>query len=108
MTNSKTILYFQTTREASDQNEERALLFTHEFKITIHNYKSTILSTYPSKSSTKVWLVPSNPQQIYNSSLKILQQIYNSSLKILQQILDEIFSPHLHDLLLEVYSHLED
>ena len=36
------------------------------------------------------------------------QQIYNSSLKILQQILDEIFSPHLHDLLLEVSSHLED
>ena len=54
------ILYYQTTREASNQNEERALLFIHEFKITNHNYRSTILSTYPSKSSTNLQLIPQN------------------------------------------------
>ena len=87
----------QTTRDISNQKEERALLFIHEFKISDHNYRSTILSTYPSKSSTKstahpfksstnIQLIPSNPQQI----------------------LDEIFSPHFHDILLEVSPHLED
>ena len=86
MTNFKTILYFQITREASNQNEERSLLFIHELKITDHNYRSTILSSYPSKSSTNLQLIPTNPQQI----------------------LDEIFSPHFHDLLLEVSSHLQD
>ena len=85
MTNSK-LFYFQTTREISNQNEERALIFIHEFKITDHNYRSTILSNYPFKSSTNLQLIPSNSQQI----------------------LDEIFSPHFHDLLLEVSSHLED
>ena len=97
MTSSKTIVYFQTTREASNQNEERALLFIHEFKITNHNYRSTILSTYPSKSSTDLQIIPLNTQQIYNLSLEILQQM-----------LDEIFSPYVHDLLLEVSSHIED
>ena len=81
----------QTIREISNQNEERALLFIHEFKITDLNYISTILSTYPSKSSTNLQLIPQNPQQIYNSSLQILQQI-----------LDEIFSPHFHNPLLEI------
>ena len=80
------VLYYQTTREASNQNEQRALLVIHEFKITNHNYRSTILSTYPSKSSTNLQLVPSNPQQI----------------------LDEIFSPHFHNLLLQISSHFED
>ena len=80
------VLYYQTTREASNQNDERTLLFIHEFKITNHNYRSTILSTYPSKSSTNIQLIPSNPKQI----------------------LDEIFSPYFHDFLLEVSSHLED
>ena len=58
------VLYYQTTREASNQNKERALLFIDEFKITNHNYRSTILSTYPSKSSTNPLfsqLIPSNP-----------------------------------------------
>ena len=41
------VLYYQTTGEASNQNEERSLLFIHEFKISDHNYISTILSTYP-------------------------------------------------------------
>ena len=80
------ILYYQTTREAFNQNEERALLFIHEFKITDYNYRSTIFSTYPSKYSTNLRLIPLDSQQI----------------------LDEIFSPHFHDLLLEVIPHLED
>ena len=45
-------------------------------------------------------LVPRNPQQTHFS--------LNSSLKILQQILDEIFSPHFHDRVLEISPHLED
>ena len=45
-------------------------------------------------------LIPQNPQQIHIS--------LNLSLQIFQQILDEIFSPHLYDLLLEISPHLED
>ena len=55
--------------ERSNKNEERALLFIHEFKISDHNYISTILSTYPLKFSTNRQLIPPNPQPIYNSSL---------------------------------------
>ena len=84
------VLYYQTTREASNQNEERALLFIHDFNLTDHNYRSTILSTYPTthppKSSTNLQLVPLNSQQI----------------------LDEIFSPHVHDILVEISPLLED
>ena len=59
------ILYFSiSTERPLLQNEERELLFIHEFKITNHNYRSTVLSTYPSKSSTNPLfsqLIPSNP-----------------------------------------------
>ena len=64
MTNSKLILYFQPTREISNQNEERALLFIHKLKISDHNYRSTILSTYPLKFSKNRQLILLNPQQI--------------------------------------------
>ena len=65
MTNSERdldYLLLQTTREASNQNEERALLFIHKSKITSHNYRSTIPSTYPLKFSTNRQLIPLNPQ----------------------------------------------
>ena len=58
--------YYQTTREISNQNGERALLFIRKSKITDHNYRSIILSTYPFKFSTNKQLIPPNPQQIYN------------------------------------------
>ena len=46
------VLYFSISIERPLlQNEERELLFIHEFKITNHNYRSIILSTYPLKSS---------------------------------------------------------
>ena len=65
MTNSR-IFSTSTTSDISYKNEERDVLFIHEFKITNHNYRSTILSTCPSKSSNTPTFLSTYPPKSSN------------------------------------------